>query len=116
MILKTSFANLNAQFFYWLVFLIGFETPESFSQCLVEFASGGAPTKRSIGKFNGWDVTSELNPPFVSDSLFSVTPFFFYNLSYFSPSRNANPTIYRYQNEGRTDPVRRRRRRWHSPI
>lgn len=51
-------------FFAGLVFLIGFETPESFSRCLVEFASGGAPTKRSIGRFNGWDVTGELKPPF----------------------------------------------------
>lgn len=63
--------------FAGLVFLTGFETPESFSQCLVEFASGGAPTKRSIGKFNGWDVTSEFDPAFISDNISPLTPFFF---------------------------------------
>ncbi|KAL9599867.1 MAG: hypothetical protein Q9219_003561 [cf. Caloplaca sp. 3 TL-2023] len=38
----------------------GFPTPPSFAQCKIEFATNGAPgtKKRSLGKFNGYDVLS----------------------------------------------------------
>lgn len=38
----------------------GFATPESFSRCIIDFAAG--TTKRSIGKWNDWDVKSRPVP------------------------------------------------------
>ncbi|KAL8942162.1 MAG: hypothetical protein Q9216_001809 [Gyalolechia sp. 2 TL-2023] len=34
----------------------GFPIPDSFSSCDVEFSTGPGTKKRSLGKFNGWDV------------------------------------------------------------